>query len=285
MSAEVEAIIRRHAAPLEPLPTDTAARLEPLGDIRAALFDVYGTLIVSGSGDVGLTSKSDRWAAANEAAAAVGVAPPEDPRKLGDTLLAAIEAEHARLRADGVRHPEVRIEELWEGVVPEADSRQLAAEYEMRINPVWPMPGMVETLDALRASDFRLGIVSNAQFFTPLLFGPLTGRPFGDFGFEPDLCVWSYGHRCAKPGTDLYEKAAAALAKFDVTPAQTLYVGNDMRNDVWPASRVGFRTALFAGDARSLRLREDDPDVAGGRPDVVLTDLRQVLKVVSDRPG
>ena len=280
MSADVDAIIRRHAKPLEPLPTVAAPRLERLEDIRAVLFDVYGTLIVSGSGDVGLTSKSDRWAAANEAAAAVGVEPPKDPRALGDALLAAIEEEHLRLRADRVDFPEVRIEELWTRIVPDADPRRLAVEYEMRVNPVWPMPGLVETLDTLHGRGVRLGIVSNAQFFTPLLFGPLTGRPFGEFGFEPDLCVWSYEHRVAKPGTDLYERAAESVAKFGVTPAQTLYVGNDMRNDVWPASRVGFRTALFAGDARSLRLREDDPDVTGVRPDVVLTDLRQVLEVI-----
>ena len=280
MSADVEAIIRRHAEPLEPLPTGTAARLKPLGDLRALLFDVYGTLIVSGSGDVGLTSKSDRWAAANEAAAAIGIEPPEDARALGDALLAAIEGEHAWVREAGDPFPEVRIEELWAKVLPGADANRLAAEYEMRVNPVWPMPGMVETLDALRVRGTRLGIVSNAQFFTPMLFEPLTGRPFRDFGFETDLCVWSYWWRIAKPDVRLYELVADRLAKFEVTPAQTLYVGNDMRNDVWPASRVGFRTALFAGDARSLRLREDDPDVRGVTPDVVLTDLRQVLEVV-----
>lgn len=57
---------------------------------------------------------------------------------------------------------------------------------------------------------------------------------------------------------------------------QILYVGNDMLNDILPASKTGFRTALFAGDARSLRLRSDEAACRGLEPDTVLTDLRQL---------
>ena len=40
---------------------------------------------------------------------------------------------------------------------------------------------------------------------------------------------------------------------------------------------TGMRTALFAGDARSLRMRETDPRVNGVDPDIVLTDLDQLI--------
>jgi len=46
---------------------------------------------------------------------------------------------------------------------------RLAVEYECRVNPVWPMPAALETIETLRARGFRLGIVSNAQFYTPLI--------------------------------------------------------------------------------------------------------------------
>ena len=59
-------------------------------------------------------------------------------------------------------------------------------------------------------------------------------------------------------------------------PAEVLAVGNDMLNDVLPARETGFRTALFAGDARSLRLREGDPRLDVFSPDLVLTDLDQL---------
>ena len=53
-------------------------------------------------------------------------------------------------------------------------------------------------------------------------------------------------------------------------------VGNDVRNDLLGARAAGLRTALFAGDARSLRLRRDDPRCAAVCPDLVLTHLSQL---------
>ena len=49
-----------------------------------------------------------------------------------------------------------------------------------------------------------------------------------------------------------------------------------MLNDIYPAAMCGMNTALFAGDARSLRLREDHPDCQGLSADLVITDLRQI---------
>ena len=56
-----------------------------------------------------------------------------------------------------------------------------------------------------------------------------------------------------------------------------------MLYDILPASQIGFGSALFAGDARSLRLREQDTRVRIVRPDVTLTDLSQLLEVVRQR--
>jgi putative hydrolase of the HAD superfamily len=50
-----------------------------------------------------------------------------------------------------------------------------------------------------------------------------------------------------------------------------------MLNDIYPARKAGFTTALFAGDKRSLRLRQDDPRCANISADLVITDLYQLL--------
>jgi len=47
-----------------------------------------------------------------------------------------------------------------------------------------------------------------------------------------------------------------------------------MLNDIQPSGELGFRTALFAGDERSLRLREGDRRVENVSPDLIITDLR-----------
>ena len=60
-------------------------------------------------------------------------------------------------------------------------------------------------------------------------------------------------------------------------------MGNDMLNDILPARSVGFRTALFAGDKRSLRLRRDDPRCNNLKPDMILTDLIQLVGLLDIR--
>ena len=54
-------------------------------------------------------------------------------------------------------------------------------------------------------------------------------------------------------------------------------MGNDIRNDIWPAQSVGFKTALFAGDKLSLRRRKDDPQCKQIEADLEITQLHQLL--------
>jgi putative hydrolase of the HAD superfamily len=288
--------IRKLSRPLEPLPTGAAAKLPRLPEVRAVLFDVYGTLFISASGDVGTATAMDRAAAVREALRATGVDPvsPEAGSRGSELLMAAVAASRQGQRAQGIPFPEVEIRDLWRGVLaalheadvisvgPDAvDVERLAVEYEGRVNPVWPMPGMSDVFGALRELGLPLGIVSNAQFFTPLIFEALLDTSADRLGFRPELCAWSYACRVAKPGTDIFGIVLEPLRRAGLTPEQVLYVGNDMRNDIWPAARCGLQTALFAGDRRSLRLRAADPDCAGLVPDVVVTDLRQLAEVIS----
>ena len=184
-----------------------------------------------------------------------------------------------RLEARGLVH----------GAVSETGLRRCALEFELSCNPVYPMPGLREVLNGLVHRGLPLGLVSNAQFFTPVVLGHFLGRSrdrSGDHAatvsesppppFAPDLTVFSYRHLRAKPDLHLFHLAGRALRDRGIPPGEALYVGNDMLNDVLASSRAGFRTALFAGDARSLRLREDREETAGLVPDAVLTDLRQL---------
>ncbi|HEB78413.1 MAG TPA: HAD family hydrolase [Methylothermaceae bacterium] len=279
--AELIERIRALSRPLTPRPTDVEARLVPLPDLQAVLFDIYGTLFISAAGDIGVGLAVDGDSAFRAALEAVGL-----PARGGAELLTrAIEAEHARKRAAGIDHPEVDIVAIWHTVLaqmelsaPEPTLRRLALEYELRVNPVWPMPGLAETIDALRCRGLRLGVISNAQFFTPLLFPALLGRSLAQLGFAPQLCIYSWQVGIAKPSPRLYERAAAELDHAGIEPGRVLYVGNDMRNDIWPADLVGFRTGLFAGDARSLRLREDDPRCRNVQPTCVFKSLPQILE-------
>ena len=205
-----------------------------------------------------------------------------------------IERRHSARRAEGAAFPEVDVRRVWRAVLAQlheesliggesTDARieRLCVEYECRVNPVWPMPGALDALKALRSAGVLLGVVSNAQFFTPLLFQAFWKKSPAELGFENDLCLWSWVSLEAKPGDALFKKAAEELMARGIAPPETLYIGNDMRNDILPAARVGFRTALFAGDKRSLRLREDDPECANLAPDAIVSEWGQLIAIVA----
>ncbi len=294
MPESIAEILRRHARPLEPIPTGTEPVLGRLEGIRAVLFDLYGTLVISGSGEVGVAGRAAGLAPAPEQSlqqslSAVGIHECVEPARGIECYFAAIKDSHRRSHRAGIDYAEVDIVEIWREVLTEmsrhglidpvaaktADVRRLAVEYEARTNPCWPMPQLRECLAGLQGRGMKLGIVSNAQFYSAELFPALLGEPAERLGFSPDLQYYSYKYGCAKPGTTLFEMAAEALAGRGIAPGEALYVGNDLLNDVWAADKVGFRTALFAGDARSLRLRNGDPRIDGISPERTLTALGQ----------
>ncbi len=300
---DLSELIRGLSKPLQPRPTATPARVGPLSGIKAVLFDIYGTLLISGTGDLGVHSESLTDSALHEALASSGFAPAPGRDSLASAarrgvalLVGSIEAAHAHRRSEGVDFPEVEIREIWRAVLAKlseedliddasgSDTRleRLAIEYECRVNPVWPMPGTLFVLHELKSRGLVLGIVSNAQFYTPITLGALCREPLEGLGFDPDFCAWSFAQLAAKPSVSIYESVLDPLWQAaGIRPSETLYVGNDMLNDVWAAAQAGCRTALFAGDERSLRLRKDDPRTQGLRPDIVLTELVQLPACVA----
>ncbi len=269
--------------------TTIEPRLRSMRDVRAVVFDVYGTLLISGSGDVGSADSSPHDQSLRDAIAAVGL--PQQPSLSVVDLHAQIHAMNEQRKSDRCPKPEVDIVEAWRrtlaaaGVeVDAATLIRLACHYEARANPTWPMPGATELIQSLRTSEIRLGIVSNAQVFTiPLVENLLGGEALDADGFDLDLCVFSNRFRQAKPGPRLFDVLRESLARREILPQQAVYVGNDMLNDVWAASQAGLRTAWFAGDTRSCRDRQDDPRCRSLRPDVVLTSLMQLLQCIERR--
>jgi len=272
-------LIRQISSPPKPIPPGLNPVLPRFENIRCVAFDIYGTLIISGSGDIGIATATGREEVMRSLLVDEGLADP--PSSLIERFLNLIHEDHEKSRQTGIPHPEIEIRETWAALLeslgldlaPDAIER-LSIRYECAVNPVWPMPGLGETLANLRSRNLPLAIVSNAQFFTPLLFNAFLDGDLPALGFDDDLAIYSFAHRQAKPGTALYQLLADRLALRDIKPDQTLYIGNDMRNDIAPAAALGFRTVLFAGDRRSLRLREEDNP--GVSPDAIITSLDQL---------
>jgi putative hydrolase of the HAD superfamily len=79
----------------------------------------------------------------------------------------------------------------------------------------------------------------------------------------------------------MYDQAAGALAVRGLAAKDSLYIGNDALNDCAAAGEAGFMTALFAGDDRSFRPREDSVRVAEYPPDTVVSSWAMLTALVS----
>jgi putative hydrolase of the HAD superfamily len=288
--------IRELSRPLSPQPTGVPPKLARLKGIKAVFFDVYGTLFISGAGDIGTSLSGSRADSLHDALSAAGFTGDLSHASEQGTELIAREIEKAQTqsRAEGIEYPEIDIRTIFtevlhqltdrsfvRGTVSDESVTRVAVEYELRVNPVWPMPALNETLAALRRKGLLLGIISNAQFYTTLTFRALLADTPEKLGFEKDLITWSFETLEAKPSFQLFTRTLHRLEeKYGILPGESLHVGNCMLNDIWPASRAGCKTALFAGDRRSYRPREEDPRCSAIRPDTVITNLQQVVDSV-----
>jgi putative hydrolase of the HAD superfamily len=270
---------------MAPQPTGEAFRGSIAGRLEVVLFDIYGTLFISGSGDLGTAMRN--FAVSTPLAELLRRYGLDDsPAGISQKLWAEIDRQHTAARQHGVDHPEVEIDRIWQIILKWPDHqrvRQFAEAYEMIVNPVFPMPGLERVLRSLRRRGRRLGLISNAQFFTPRLFAYFLGARPQALGFAADLLIYSYREGCAKPSRRLFQRARDALQCSGIAPERVLFVGNDMHKDVLPAARIGFQTALFAGDRRSLRWggSPQQKSDAPPPPDLVITDLQQLLDLPS----
>ena len=96
MNGEFQEIFQKLARPMEPIPTGERSVLRELPGIRAVLFDVYGTLVASASGEVGMAGGNARGESFVAALAAMGIPFSGSGISGLACFQAAIEEEHQR---------------------------------------------------------------------------------------------------------------------------------------------------------------------------------------------
>lgn len=275
-------LISQYLIPLSPIPTSLDQRGSLNKKIRCLLFDIYGTLFISGAGEISISKKDFK----NK----------DDLKKLLQqfgikatlqavlkNLFDAIEKSHEESRSKGIDFPEVEIDKIWMSVIKEnclTRAREFAVLYELIVSPVYPMPHANELFAACKKVNFPMGIISNAQFYTKYLFDWFFCSAPERLGFFSDLIFYSFKSGYAKPSVFMFNLAADKLKKMGIPADSVLYIGNDMLNDIYPAKKAGFKTALFAGDDRSLRIRKDNLKCTKINADLVITDLLQLQEYI-----
>jgi putative hydrolase of the HAD superfamily len=123
-------------------------------------------------------------------------------------------------------------------------------------------------LESLRSHGLRLGVVSNA--FDP---GRLLHRDLEQMGIAEriDHAVFSSEVGKRKPHPEIFEHALQAL---EVSPEETLFVGDRLYEDVLGAAELGMTTV------QAIWFRADEhPD--GGEPDYQAFTQMDVLNVAT----
>ncbi len=287
------------------VPADLPAKLPRLPQVRAVLWDVYGTLLGHPMGDLANHSLMERNTrrAFRETARMYGLDDflngdaAVELRKLYDSEIQRV---HRRKERRGISSPEVRIERVWLAILRQLQARGYHPRERIDLNLAFKVayffdhtqqfkvlyPGARQTLNAIRKRGLRQGIISNAQFYTPLTLNMLL-REAENSGadpmrrlFDPKLVFFSYKLGVAKPNLLAFEKARHYLEQMRIEPAQVVLVGNDIYFDATLAHRTGFQAVLFAGDRRSITLRTDDPDLGRFEPDGVIKELIQLLDIL-----
>ena len=286
---------------LRPIPTNTELNLSVIKNIKCVIFDIYGTLLISGSGDIDKLALSPSFILESFAQCGIRIIssnPAKVAAEITEEYKQTIEELKYGARKKNIENPEIDIRDVWEIIIQSLYYRNLidkpwvdevtmlAVYFETLSNKVYPMPFMKEIILWLHEKQIPVGVISNAQFYTPVIMNYFLNDEVDDQNenikyFDPDLSVFSYQEKLGKPSVALYEKAlAAGEEKYGFESNEVLFVGNDMLKDIYPARASGMRTALFAGDARSLRLRQDDSRVSGIIPDCTINSLEQIKEII-----
>lgn len=203
--------------------------------------------------------------------------------------------------AAGEKFPEVRAEAVWDDIVKKLQMKEykydealygpvgeyvkkIAYFYHASLQGAGPYPGAAEIVRLLAEGNKPQGLLADGQCFTPGQLQKCLRQqdPAFDLNatFPAPLRLISADLRAKKPSDTLFKAAAAAMAARGLRPAQVLHVGSSLERDIAPAKRHGFRTALYAGDKHSLAATAEGLKDPATRPDVLLTELTQVLDVM-----
>jgi len=282
--------------------------LARLPQVRAVLWNVYGTLLSISTGDllfkhpqqfvmdVALDKTIQEFKMWGSMSRKPGQ-PAEYMRQIYDQVL----IEQQLAPGGGEKHPEVASERVWEAILKKLlqkdykfdagffgslneFSRKIAYFFHASLQGTACYPEAAAALRHVHDCGLAQGLLADGQCFTVVqlrrgLAAQDAATALDDL-IDPTLRALSAEQRARKPSERLFRHALAALAQRGLTPEQVLHVGSRVQQDLIPARRLGMRTALFAGDRASLQATPEQLRDPPGRPDVLLTELGQIAEVV-----
>ena len=279
-----------------------------LPEVRAVLWNVYGTLLAVAGGelyfehpqrfvmDVALDKTIQEfkmWASMTRK--------PGQPADYLRRVYADLLIEQRMVPGGNEKYPEIVSERLWEGFIKKLlqkdykfdagfygslneFSRKVAYFFHASLQTPVAYPGAADALRHVRENVRAQGFLADGQAFTLAQLQRGLDQQGGPANLgevlDPALCILSHEVKGRKPSERLFRQALSALSEKGIEAGEVLHVGARLPQDIAPARKLGMKTGLFAGDKTSLQASAEQLKDRASRPDVMLTELSQIADVV-----
>jgi FMN phosphatase YigB (HAD superfamily) len=289
-------------------PPKARPHLVALPDVRVVTWCTYGTLLNIAVGDLLwehpqkfiMDLALDKTLQEFKMWGSMSRKPGQPAEYLGQLYRKEL-SDHRLAPSQGEKHPEICAERLWEALIKKLFhkdykfdagfygslnefSRKVAYFFHASLQGTACYPGAAVALRQLHEAGIAQGLLGDGQCFTMVQLQRGLTQQDADLRAEAvldaDLCVLSHEPKARKPSERLFRPLLDALEKRDVALDQVLHVGSRLGRDIAPAKKLGMRTALFAGDKASLEATPEQLKDPAHRPDVLLTQLDQIVQVV-----
>src|SRR5262245_15346908 len=284
------------------------AHVVALPDIRAAVWNIYGTLLNISGGDLCFEHPHkfvmdvalDKTLQEFKMWGSMSRKPGQPAEYLGTLYRRALDDQRLLPSAD--KHPEIAAERVWEDIIKKLFqkeyqfdagfygslneySRKVAYFFHASLQGTAAQPEAATALQMAADVGLLQGLLADGQCFTAVQLArglkDQDAEVNGDVLLPPGLRVLSCEVKARKPSDTIFRPALAALAAKGIRPDEVLHVGTKLARDIAPAKRLGMKTALYAGDRSALEAAPDQLKDAAHRPDVLLTELGQIAQVIS----
>jgi len=253
-------------------------------DTKVVFWDVYGTLVVAERGDLNslVRREAELRTAFERTVKNFGLS--VAPAQLHHLFIRGIQAERELRRTEGQAHPEIRVDEIWFKLLEKFQgdasptinfAREVALFFEQQANPKQFQPRAYEVLIALHDRRMRQGIISNAQFYTPIELSTMLRHESDgavctyESVFDPRFVFFSFEVGVAKPDDAAFRPAIESLTRENIMPDECVFIGDSLVDDIAPAQHMGFKTVLYAPAGT--------PE-SSIQPDLVIHNLSQLLE-------
>jgi hypothetical protein len=294
-------------APAEVKPVKARPHLESMPDLKAVMWNIYGTLLTIPLGELVFEhpqplvmeialdktiNEFKMWGSMSRK--------PGQPAEYMKHLYAQ-ELMLQRGIGGGERYPEILSERIWEALIKKLFhkdytfdagffgslneySKKVAYFFHASLQATAAEPEAALALKLTADAGKVQGLLADGQSFTTVQLWRGLRQQEADLNLAKllplTLRTLSCEVKARKPSETIFRHALASLAEKGIRPADVLHVGSSIGRDIAPARKMGMRTALYAGHKASLQATAEQLKDPAQRPDVLLTELGQIAQVV-----